>query len=179
MRPGGSALVALLVLALAGCASGRLIHFNDSPGLLQAFHHAAADGIVGVAVPGVPPEGAEAIARAMEESGGWGPPARFVPLSLAEARAEPHFVVVLDPPPNQAPARLCDGDDPAVGVGNGSLRFQVAFCAHGTRLSEVEAVLARPDTLEDPALARLIGQAMMYLVPVEDPELGDGGDLNP
>ena len=115
----------------------------------------------------------ETLRRSMEESGGYGASARYVRIRMTAARAEPHFVVMFDPPPTWTPGALCrvQGLTRVPPTGGDLLRFHIAFCSGGARVSQVEAQLPWPEGGDHPALERLVGQAMIHLVPYQDPQL--------
>lgn len=138
-------------------------HYNGGA-IDKLFASMAAKGEVPVVVIGGKPGQDRLVASALEAGNGYGPQARFVSRSAAEAGVVPRFVVCFDPAARQTGGAACANRtlDGAPLSGGGHLL--IAFCGGGDVVSQAELIV--PDEGE---LASAVSRAMGVLVPPNDP----------
>ena len=172
------------LLVLAGCAGGAATPVTDAAATLSpaydpaSVRRAARDGLPTV-VHGnpfaIPRAEAERLVLSTLRMPGWHRPARFVAYPNEGERRGYRLVVVLNPARPVGHGEACrDLRDIDLGPGAATTRLHAAFCVSERPLSHISgrAALAGPD---DPALGRLLAQALDQLLPPRNFLIEDDG----
>lgn len=166
------------LLVLAGCAAGGAMPVTDAAATLSpaydpaSVRRAARDGLPTV-VHGnpfaIPRAEAERLVLSTLRMPGWHGRARFAAYPSEGERRGYRLVVVLNPVRPVGHGEACrDLRDIDLGPGAATTRVHAAFCVSERPLSHISgrAALAGPD---DPALGRLLAQALDQLLPPRNP----------
>jgi hypothetical protein len=168
MAHRSQAFAALLMLALAGCASGSPVELGrdaDARAARARLVEAAKEGPVRLDVNALPRVTGgtlgEAEIAAQAAHGVRGLNVRFA--LTAEATGTARLALLFDPPPGFGPAQACEGAAlPAPVPEAGPLRLQAVFCDGRTHVADASA--ATPDRSEAGA-QRLIWRTTGRLFP--------------